>query len=374
MQSINMAHPQAVLPIVDLSRFTKGTAAERVAVAAEWDDILHTVGFCLLSGYDSLLPESCIAEMREQAAAFFAQPAAEKHRCYVDGIVGYLGPGDENVGATSGKPTLLPDMVESLNLPGYQEPGCEWRAARDGMPECPWLNTPWVGSAPESFRKAAHAYWVGATRLMWELMALSEEALGLSSGFFTSSFEHPGTLLRLAYYPPCLEEPVDSKDRDKEAVQQRYGAHTDYDGFTILNRDTTNVADGASGGGGLEIQFPGGEEWTAVAAKPGTLTINIGDLLARWTNDRWRSTVHRVAMPSPGSAAARCSRLSVVFFTGPHPDTVVKCLPTPKCCELRPRYEPITAKENVQQKMAAASTHEGAKAVAETEFKRRRVD
>lgn len=64
---------------------------------------------------------------------------------------------------------------------------------------------------------------------------------------------------------------------------------------------------------------PGTDLWAPVPAPPNTLTINIGDLLARWTNDRWRAAVHRVAVPPPGGSAAAADRLSIVYFTGPHP-------------------------------------------------------
>ena len=89
------------------------------------------------------------------------------------------------------------------------------------------------------------------------------------------------------------------------------------------------------------------------AAPAGTLTINIGDLLARWTNDRWRATPHRVAPPSGGQSQPR---LSVVYFTGPHPDTLVERLPSRKCGDgtQPPLYAPITAREHVELKVNAA--------------------
>ena len=131
----------------------------------------------------------------------------------------------------------------------------------------------------------------------------------------------------------------------------RYGAHTDYDGFTILQRASSQGPDG------LEIQAANGT-WEPVPSPPGTLTINIGDLLARWTNDRWRATRHRVA-PAPrangGRHSASSGRLSIVYFTGPHPDTIVKCLPCAKCSEHPPKYKPITAYEHVVAKMEAAT-------------------
>ena len=101
---------------------------------------------------------------------------------------------------------------------------------------------------------------------------------------------------------------------------------------------------------GLKVAVGATSSWNSTA---GTLTINIGDLLARWTNDRWRATPHRVAPPSGGQSQPR---LSVVYFTGPHPDTLVERLPSRKCGDgtQPPLYAPITAREHVELKVNAA--------------------
>ena len=95
--------------------------------------------------------------------------------------------------------------------------------------------------------------------------------------------------------------------------------------------------------------------WRAVPSPPDTLTINIGDLMARWTNDRWRATKHRVPAPPQGSEASRRGRLSLVYFTGPNQNTLVECLPSAKCNADRPKYAPITPEENVTMKLQAAA-------------------
>ena len=93
-------------------------------------------------------------------------------------------------------------------------------------------------------------------------------------------------------------------------------------------------------------------EFQSVPAIEDGLTINIGDLLARWTNDRWKATMHRVAPPSDPSG----SRLSVVYFTGPHPDTIVKSLDTTGAPS---KYAPVTAREHVQMKIMASYVDKG---------------
>ena len=127
---------------------------------------------------------------------------------------------------------------------------------------------------------------------------------------------------------------------------------TDYEGITILQRGIED-GPGALGAGGLEVQDPRSGAWHPVPAPADTLTINIGDLMARWTNDRWRATKHRVPAPLPGSAASKRARLSLVYFTGPNQQAVVECLPSAKCGADKPKYPPITMVENVASKMGS---------------------
>lgn len=328
------------MPLIDIARYAHGTAEERGSVASQWDEAFRSVGVCHLSGIDEWLPPDLIRRARRAARAFFELPHEEKRRAYLDGVVGYLPLGAEDVAASAGATSAAPDRVESLNLAGFQEEGCSWHARPHNLSGCPWEGASWL---PPQLASALAAYWRGATSLMLLLMSLSEQALQLPPAFFDRSFAQPASLLRIAWYPPQAEGSA-------EGQSLRYGEHTDFDGFTLLHREGDS-ADGEMGG--LEIQLPDGE-WLALDAPEGTLTINIGDLLQRWTNDRWKATKHRVAQPSRGVSHGR---LSVVYFTGPHPNTLIECLPSPKCVSNGSpvRYTPITAHDHVLLKMRAAS-------------------
>ena len=206
--------------------------------------------------------------------------------------------------------------------------------------QMPWRDSDYAKALPAELCDAAEEYWKGATALTLALMELSELALDLPPGHFAPSYAEPGTLLRLAYYPPGVAEPG----------QLRYAAHTDYDGFTLLNRGLEGATAGERG---LELQDHESGAWFATPAPAGSLTINIGDLLARWTNDRWRAGLHRV--PAAVGEAALRPRLSVVYFTGPHPNTLVECLPSAKCGQgAPPKYPPITAEAHVTEKLQKA--------------------
>ena len=107
------------------------------------------------------------------------------------------------------------------------------------------------------------------------------------------------------------------------------GAHTDYGAITLLLPD---------GNPGLEVRRRDGT-WLKVRAPAGALVVNLGDMLARWTNDRYISTPHRVISPTTAP------RYSVPVFVNPDYDAVVSCVPSCVTEERPCRYEPVVAGE-----------------------------
>jgi isopenicillin N synthase-like dioxygenase len=124
-----------------------------------------------------------------------------------------------------------------------------------------------------------------------------------------------------------------------EAGQLRAGAHTDYGGLTILKTEDKP--------GGLQVQTSDGR-WEPVPIVPGAFIINLGDLMAQWTNDEWVSTMHRVVNP-PRDQAIGSRRQSLVFFHQPNYDAVIECIPT--CTETAPKYARTTSIEHLEMKM-----------------------
>ena len=121
--------------------------------------------------------------------------------------------------------------------------------------------------------------------------------------------------------------------------QYRIAPHTDWGVLTLLDRQV--------GYGGLEVQLPQGD-WVAAPHVPGALTVNIGDLLARWTGDRWRSTRHRV-LPPPESAPGE-DLVSLVFFYEANHDAVIESLAPPIG---RRSYPPTNWGAYLKEKLAA---------------------
>ena len=132
-----------------------------------------------------------------------------------------------------------------------------------------------------------------------------------------------------------------------EAGQLRAGAHSDYGTLTLLRQDDAP--------GGLQVGGVDGT-WHDVPSTPGAYVVNVGDALARWTNDRWISTVHRVVVP-PADAGRDCERFSMAFFHNANWDAVIECIPTCADAENPPKYPPVTAGRHLMDKFRSTQAH-----------------
>jgi isopenicillin N synthase-like dioxygenase len=133
------------------------------------------------------------------------------------------------------------------------------------------------------------------------------------------------------------------QDQEPGLEQIRASAHTDYGSLTILAVDDAP--------GGLQVRDLQGE-WHSVKAPAGSYVVNLGDLMQHWTNDQWRSTMHRVVNPPSGCASNR--RQSIAFFHNINADTTVECIPTCQSPESPAKYPPVLAGEYLMTKHRAA--------------------
>ena len=236
-----------------------------------------------------------IADVRRAASAFFALPLASKERLAPEPgePYGWIGLDRESLARSRGE-AAPPDLKESFNGGPLTVPA---HAGADALAFC-YRPTPWP-DVP-GFRDAWSAYYRAMEDLAARVMRAMAEALGLDRGHFDPMIGAPVSALRALHYPATGEA--------AEPGQERAGAHSDYGSLTVLLP--------GSGARGLEIERGG--RWTEVTAPPGTFVVNIGDLMARWTSDRWVSTLHRVAF-RPHQPA----RESLAFFHQPDWDAEI---------------------------------------------------
>lgn len=326
---------QSGIPCLDIAPFREGT--DPLGVAKAFGAALEQVGFVIITGHG--IPEEIIQTAYDKVLAFYDLPLDQKMLVAIPDRVknrGYLPIGIESVAATRGAEIPYGDP------PGRTEHDlCEALVFNDLFREDP--QRPQAGWDPDSgnlwptypagLRAALLTYDAALLGLTATLMRISALALDLPETYFLPFMEGKGGVLRAVHYPEQEVEP--------RPGQLRYGAHSDYGGFTLLRQD------GAPGG--LQV-YSKSAGWIDVQAVPNSFVINIGDLLARWTNDRWRSTLHRVVNP-PREAFGASRRLSLVYFTAPRDDAWIECLPTCQDAGNPPRYPPVRAGEYIRSKL-----------------------
>jgi len=173
------------------------------------------------------------------------------------------------------------------------------------------------------FRPTMERYRDAMNALAARLMGAIALSLQLPEEHFAGFCRNSMSTLRLLHYPP---QPANAAPGEKGC-----GAHTDFGGLTLLLQDQNP---------GLQVWDRHSKSWTHAAPVPGTYVVNLGDMIARWTNDQYRSTLHRVVNISGRE------RYSVPFFFSGNPDHLVECLPTCLAPGESPRYPAVTVEEH----------------------------
>jgi isopenicillin N synthase-like dioxygenase len=311
------------IPLVDLQPWFDGTEDGRAAVAARVDDALRESGFLLVSGHG--VPADLRRRVRDDARRFFALPGERKARYAVPvGGRGWLPPGAEANGYSEGTETP-PDLKESYSV-GADMP--------TGDPEIDgfWFQpNVWPEDDVPELRVAALEYMTRMRALSDELLRICAVALGLPAGHFTAHTGAPTFTFNINWYPPLTHvgTPGDG--------QYRIGPHTDFGTVTVLDREP--------GAGGLQVYTKDGA-WVDAPFDPAALTVNIGDLLARWTGDRWRSCRHRVLPPQ--ASAPEEELVSLVWFYETDPQARISSLAPPIG---QRKYPPVVAHEYLLEKI-----------------------
>jgi isopenicillin N synthase-like dioxygenase len=308
--------------VIDLGR---ADAVAHIARACE-----HT-GFLVVTNHG--VDQPVIDTAWNAATRFFDLAPADKMAVampYAGYPYGYAPLQGERLAASLGSETP-PDLKETFSM-GPTDPPTVTPTMTPATPAEAFVYepTPWPPALPE-FRTAMESYYTAMAGLVARLMTLFARALQLPSDFFDPRIDRHTSALRVLNYPALGEPP--------QPGQLRAGAHTDYGTVTVL---LTSDAPG-----GLEVLVD--DRWTAAPMVADSLIINLGDAMARWTNDRWRSTLHRVVTP-PAPVAATSRRQSIAFFHNANWDAVIECIPSCLAAGEAPRYAPVTAGDHLMSK------------------------
>ncbi|KAL1660142.1 hypothetical protein GGF50DRAFT_130517 [Schizophyllum commune] len=312
--------PSFHIPVIDFSKFrAAATPAEKKATADEIVGALKGAGFMYLAKHG--IPEATVERAFAESRGFFGMPRERKDRlAWADprSNRGYVAVGRERVtqsqdaAAIAAMREKAPDYKESMEI------GRDWDSV--------WPNQWPTDEELPTFKPFMLSFFQTCHDLHMVVMRSIALGLDLEETFFDDKIDKQCHNLRLLSYPPIKRAIL-----DKDTDQARAGAHS----------------------GGLQVQNPHTGEYLPATPIPGTIVINVGDLLSRWSNDVLRSTLHRVVAP-PAKAISETeamtpARQSIAFFSNPNFDAEIECLPN---CGATPKYPPVNTEKYIVGRLA----------------------
>ncbi len=351
------------IPVIDFSLFSNGNVTAKQAVVEQIYQACHEIGFMYLKKTGISIDK--IVSVLIQSKYFFNLPLEVKQQQAWSNEFsnqGYVGiererldpnkPGDfkeafniGKQGATDSATDSATDEIADVTDSATDEIADVTDSATDEIADVTdelsvgltdQISATSVTTSVASVSPASDpcilAFYEACSEVANRVLQAFALALQLPCDFFATRHDRQNHTLRLLHYPPLLQPP--------KLGQVRAGEHSDYGSITLLFQDEV---------GGLEVQTASGE-WIAAPPIPGTVVVNTGDLMQRWTNHVFCSTKHRVMIPSDDRV--KQSRYSVAFFCHPNDDTEIACLESCQS-ERSPIYPPISAGDYLISRLQA---------------------
>ena len=313
------------VPVIDISQ-------DRHEVAEMINEACIKWGFLEVSGHG--VPKNLIDRMFSVSYEFFDLNEEEKFQYNSAGCKGgrgYYSVGEKALARTKGDLNAPGDQKETFFSGAEPVDGDSYYFTREA--EGFFAKNIWP-TTPADMKQVWMMYREACQGVADTLLSIFATALGNPPDWFVSKADKPISTLVVHHYPEQKTPPVHG------AI--RAGAHTDFGTLTLLMTEDSP--------GGLQVMGLD-NQWHDILPKPDTFIVNIGDLMERWTNDTWRSTLHRVVNP-PTDAGSEARRMSVVYFHTPNYDTEVTCFDTILVKGITPKYQPITAGAHHKEKIA----------------------
>lgn len=328
------------VPTIDLAPYFDGTEAGKQQVAQAVDQACKDIGFLVIVNHG--IDEKLVDRVYQLSREFFNQPMVEKRkvdRPRADMVRGYSAVAEESL-SYSLEEAAPGDLKESFSIGPVDVPDDDYHSLEVAGPH--FAPNVWPQNIP-GFEQAYAEYFAAMSDLARSLMRIFALSLKLDEFFFDDKIDKEISMLRTLSYPNVGDK--------IEPGQMRAGAHSDYGSLTIVRPDDSP--------GGLQACNHNGD-WVDVPYVEGGFAVNIGDLMMRWTNDQWISTLHRVVNP-PLDATAEHPRQSIVFFHQPNYDAVIECLPSCLDANGQAKYPPVTSGDHLKSKFVKQTTFGGSK-------------
>ncbi|KAI9901850.1 hypothetical protein N3K66_003667 [Trichothecium roseum] len=319
------------IPLIDFGKFLNGAQEERKATADAILSGFQNAGFIYLKNH--AITPGTIKKTFSRSASFFAQNDQAKLDLgwtTPEANRGYSAPGREKVtqlldiNDVDEVRKAAPDMKESFEIGREDDPDHPNQWPQDGQ--------------LDGFKPDMMDFFEDCKKMHMEVMRAIAVGMGLEEEFFDGFVNVGDNTLRLLHYPA-----VDTTVFKVNPNAVRAGEHSDYGSITLLFQDNR---------GGLQVKSPTGQFIDATPIE-GTIVVNAGDLLARWSNDTIRSTIHRVVEPPHKEGEIHPPRYSIAYFCNPNSKSLIEVLPGTYEKEQDRKYESITSGDYLVQRLAA---------------------
>lgn len=306
------------IPSVDLRDFVHGDIETKARFVAALGDAYENIGFVAVKNH--LIQDETVQKLYKEVQSFFDLPIDVKLKYEIAGLAGQRG--YTSFGKEHAKDSNAGDLKEFWHF-GQQ--------VTDGDPiQSEYPENVFTDELPGFNEIGIKAYQELEKTGQYMLRAIAIH-LGLDEHYFDDKIHNGNSILRPIHYPPITSEP-------KSAV--RAGQHEDINLITLL------IGASAEGLQVLNKQ----NEWVDVTALPDHIVVNVGDMLQRLTNGKLKSTTHRVINPPREKWST--PRYSIPFFLHPRSEMRLDCLPSCVAAGEKPQWEPISAGEYLDQRLA----------------------
>ena len=298
------------IPVLDVGDYLAGKPGAASALATAIAEALEQIGFMLFVGHD--VPQSLIDRTFTHAQRFHSQPLERKLELRMnEHNNGYMAQGQYAIVSSEHNETDEPERNEAFFVKRE-------RAANNAQIKASRRLTGanlWPDDLP-GFKETVVEYSNTMDAFAMRCLPALSASLGMPAEYFTERFQPSLFSVRLSHYPPA------------QPRENQFGIapHSDSGFLTFLPQSAVP---------GLQVRMPDGS-WVDIPNLPGSIAVNSGDTLRRWSNGRFKSTAHRALPPT------REHRYAIPFFFGPNLDTVIECLPTCTSADLPPQWPPIT--------------------------------
>jgi isopenicillin N synthase-like dioxygenase len=304
------------IPKLDLSNFLQGNESNRKQFIADLGSAFENVGF--VSIFNHGISQTLIDSVYKDVELFFSLPVSSKKSYEIANLAGQRG--YTSFGREHAKGSISPDLKEFFQ---YGQP------SSSNLDKTDYPDNVFVKDV-DTFNTNLDAAFRSFEQAGSHLLEAIASYLSLDISFFSSHIHEGNSILRAIHYPPILQEPSSSiraeQHEDINLITLLVGASAD--GLEILSKD---------------------DEWLPVKAGPGEIVVNVGDMLQRLTNNKLKSTTHRVV--NPPRSLWSTSRYSIPFFLHPKSNMSLACLSSCVSDEAPKAYDDYTAGEYLDERL-----------------------